>query len=302
MSDFSCQYGVNPFKIFMTINSLLPAIKFQYTSSNPDVATIDSDGMVTVNNIGTTTFTFTYDATTTYLGSDISANLTVNPIISPFTFSIPPIEYTDDSFNIITAQIQYLDTSLNLADPLYTNAYDSSFGAIQYSILNQTPSNVAEIDGSIITFNNPGTLQIQATQSDNGNYLGNTILSEIITVPNRAFIEFEPQYFVYSDASYSLYDWTTYLDDTCILNYSVVSDPSNITDIDTVNQQQFTLHFEPTTYVGPITIKGEIINGGNHSGNSVVKDQFILGTQGSIIAGVQQPDVITNPNQLCIQS
>jgi hypothetical protein len=307
MSDFSCDYGVNPFKIFMTINSILPTLNFQYGSTNPDVATIDADGFVTVNSIGTTTLTFTYDATTSYLGSNISAILTVNPIATPFTFSIPPVVYTDDSFNIITAQICYLDTSLNLADPGITNVYGSSLGAIQYSIYSQTPLDetadyVATIDGSVITFNNPGSVQIQATQADNGNYIGNTILSEIIAVPKRGFFEAIPfSSYVFSDLSYALYNWTVYLDNTVRLNYSVLTDPSDITRIGTVNQTQFTLHFEPTTYKGPISVKAEILPGGSHSGNSVTQGLTILGKTTDTIEGVAQPEVLTRPEQACIQ-
>lgn len=260
MNDISCNYDALPFQFVVSSTVHPPSAVFHYSSSNTDVATIDSSGWINVKKIGTTNIEITEIAYGLYLAGSISANLIVEPVSSPFTFSVP--------------SEQYLDASLNLEH--YTDVFDSSLGAISYGIVNATPSDVALLDGSIITIINPGTFQIAAQQSDNGNYLGKTITTDIITVPDRAFISFNPPNVVYSDLSYSLYDWTIYLDYSCVLAYSIVNDTNNNANIGIVNNYQYIMYFTPPYSPGEITIKAEVLAGENHSGNSVVRTISVL--------------------------
>lgn len=65
-------YGDSPFNLGVTAKSDL-----SYTSSNPDVATVDSDGTVTITGVGTTTITVKAAETSTLSAANKTIQLTV---------------------------------------------------------------------------------------------------------------------------------------------------------------------------------------------------------------------------------
>jgi hypothetical protein len=140
-------------------NNTNPAAVFTFTSSNTTIADITSGRIVRVLAVGTTTITATQAATTGYTRGEITAILTVNPVIGDFT--IPQKEWNQGSFE--------------LNDPP-----SSSSGLFTFESL--TPNTIS-ISGRIVTLKLAGGAQIKATQIASGIYPSSSVVAtfEILT-------------------------------------------------------------------------------------------------------------------------
>jgi hypothetical protein len=229
--DFSCNYGLG--SIILSPYSKSSGI-YTYSSSNPIVASFANDlsDVLYINNVGNTTLTITQGATRNYLTNYITANLTVNPNKNnKVNFDIPTIEY--------------IDTSLDLS--LYTRNIIST-GEITYYVINATNPNIATINSNFITFNaSAGTFQIQMVQSSDQNYSSITILSSVITVPPRAYLDFNLPVVEYKDTSFNLMNYITYKNITAYIKFQLLDtnniiidgNASSIASIDSYNNIYF---------------------------------------------------------------
>jgi gliding motility-associated-like protein len=130
---------------------------FTYTSSNEGVAQIDSNGEVSILNVGSTILTVSQASDTNYEAgtNTITLNITkANPIISGFADISKT--YGDSSFEIIA--------------PLST-----SDGSFTYS----SSSSSATISGNTVTIAGAGNVIITATQTPSVNYNSATITATL---------------------------------------------------------------------------------------------------------------------------
>ena len=137
---------------------------FSYTSSNTDVATVTSEGTVTIVGVGSTTITATQAAADNYSSGSVSASLVVSkatPVLSAFTVS------TSRTYGAV---------------PFSALAYPTSVsnGTITYS---STDSTVASIDSNgIITLVGAGYVNFIANQAATALYNSATKTSNTMTV------------------------------------------------------------------------------------------------------------------------
>ena len=158
---------------------------FNYTSSNPLVATIDGSN-VTIVGAGESLITATQIATANYLQGSVDASFTVlkaDPNIRNFSID----------------QKTYGDTSFNIVDPS-----SNSDGSFNYTSSN--PS-VAAIDGSNVTIVGTGETLITATQIATANYLQGSIDASFVVLkadPNLRNFSIDQK--TYGDTSFNITD------------------------------------------------------------------------------------------------
>ena len=143
------------------------SVSVTYTSSDETVATVDTDGEVTILKAGTTTITATSAAqkvsTVDYCADEASYTLIVNKAdISP-TLSYDPAAVTVG--NTLTS---------------FTLSGNTGSGSVSYSSSNDA---IATVNSSgVVAGVAPGTVTITATIAATTNYNGNTATSNTITV------------------------------------------------------------------------------------------------------------------------
>jgi len=133
--------------------------EFTYASSDPEVATIEGD-VVTIIGVGTTTITADQASTTNFLYGTTTATLIVNQITTVLSnFEIPIKTFGDESFTIV---------------PPTTNS-DGGF------IYTSSNTDVATIDGDVVTIIEGGSTTITAFQEGTYDYTSATI-TELLQV------------------------------------------------------------------------------------------------------------------------
>ncbi len=144
-------FGNAPFKLIPPTSNGNGA--FTYTSSNISVATINRD-MVTIVGIGSSTITAVQASTANFVSGSITAVFQVDsgtPVLSNFV--VPTKRALDASFALVTPT---------------TN----SDGAFTYTSSN---TDVATIEGDVVTIVGAGTSTITADQASTEKYLSGTI-------------------------------------------------------------------------------------------------------------------------------
>ena len=126
---------------------------FTYTSSNPEIATVDGN-TVSIVGAGNATISAIQESTANFVSGTITATLQVDRIITVLTgFSVPEKTFGDASFNLV---------------PPTSN----SDGAITYSSSN---TEVCTIDGDVVTIVGGGNATITASQAGTSTYRSGTI-------------------------------------------------------------------------------------------------------------------------------
>jgi alpha-tubulin suppressor-like RCC1 family protein/uncharacterized protein YjbI with pentapeptide repeats len=139
-----------------------------YISNNPNVATIDSSGVIRIIGIGDVSFNALQSASEDYTSATVTSNtLTVSigtPTLSAFTVATPK---------------RFGDASFNISAPLPTSA---STGAITYTSSNPSVATI-DVSGNWITIVGSGNVTFTAYQVDvSGQYTEATIESNQLTV------------------------------------------------------------------------------------------------------------------------
>ena len=128
-----------------------PAAVFTFNSSNTAVADISGRIVRILGIVGETTITATQAATTGYTTAEITAVLTVNPVIESFT--ITPKEWNLGSF-----ELQF--------------PVSSSAGIFTFESL--TPNTIS-ISGRVVTLISVGRAEIKASQDASGIYPASSV-------------------------------------------------------------------------------------------------------------------------------
>ena len=124
-----------------------------YTSSDPDVATIEGS-RVTIVGVGSSTITATQESTVIFASGTITTTLTVNPITTVLTgFSVPAKTFGDASFSLVPPSSN--------SDAVFT--YTSS------------NTDVCTINEDVVTILEGGNAIITATQGSTDEYTSATI-------------------------------------------------------------------------------------------------------------------------------
>ena len=105
-TEGTATYGVAPTGLPTLTNT--HSLPITYTSSNPNVATVASDGNVTIVKPGTATITASFEGSATYLAASASYTLTVNKATPEFAFSETEAKATYGD----TPNVQSLTTNL----------------------------------------------------------------------------------------------------------------------------------------------------------------------------------------------
>ena len=162
----SKKFGDAPFNIIAPLPTSASSEIVTYISNNPDVATIDSSGVIRIIGIGDVNFNALQSATEDYTSATVTSNtLTVSlgtPTLSTFSVETPKM-YGDASFNN------------------FTRPTSDSSGAITYTSSNTA---VATIDasGNFITLVGGGTVYFIATQLPTTQYASAVKNSNTLTV------------------------------------------------------------------------------------------------------------------------
>jgi hypothetical protein len=140
-----------------------------YTSSNTSVATVNSAGLITVANAGSTTITVTRAATNNYTAGSAQASLVVNTVAPTFTFGGSAI--TNGQFTI---------TSQTLGDTSFTPTYPTSNSTGAYSYASSA-TGVATVNSTTgaITIKTDGTATITVSQAAAGNYTAGSVQASL---------------------------------------------------------------------------------------------------------------------------
>ncbi len=160
---------------------------FTYTSSDTAVATIDGS-RVTIIGVGTSTITAVQASTTNYSTGSIPATLVVSqatPIITDF--SVPAKTVGDAPFNLVAPT-------------------SNSSGLYTYTSSN---TEVATIEGNVVTIVGNGISIITATQESTTNYLSSSITSIFIVRLTPIITDFSVPVKSVLDASFNLVAPTT---------------------------------------------------------------------------------------------
>ena len=235
-----------------------------YSSDNSGVATIDSNGLVTIVKSGAanqTTLTAYQAATYQYTDTSINSILTVDLGTSSFSTSTFTVE-SDKNIG---------DASFSITTP----PASLSTGAITYT---SDASNVATIDssGSIITIISTGQATFTATQAATVKFLASTRQSNVLTVKIKPILVKSGLYSTgniskkYGDASFSLiatsdssggkYYSSNNTTVATVDNSGLVIINSVGTAIISINQYANSLYSAPTTVTWTVEIaKGDVV-------------------------------------------
>ena len=150
-------YEDQPFVLHATSSHGLP---ITFDSTNPEVVTIIGQ-TATIVGAGTTEIIASQSGDAThYAASSVSQTLTVNKCVQTITFGA-------------------LETQVYGATPIMLNQTTDKNLIIDYISSN---SDVASINGNVITIKHPGTTTITASQKGNTNYLPATNIQQTLTV------------------------------------------------------------------------------------------------------------------------
>lgn len=180
-------YGAEPFTKHLTNQGLSGAGDgmVTYASSNEAVATVDpATGEVTIVKPGTTTITATVTdgANFTYPVKTASYVLTVSKDIADLSFATtnPPVTWSETA-----SENNYSQTAIHTAANYAI--IPASAAQVVYSIIGNTNTCGATIDGSTVTFTKAGSVTILATVEDNDYYTyGTKTASYVLTVNPHA--------------------------------------------------------------------------------------------------------------------
>ncbi len=165
---------------------------FTYASSDNAVATVTPEGTVTIIGVGTTTITATQAASAdgNYSSRDISGSLVVRASLSNFT---------------VPANKLYGDVSFNLTDP------DSTDNTVGFTFTSSN-TNVATLDGRIVTIVGVGSTIITATQEATASRGQLDISATLIVSPRTPIITLDPIVKLYGNSSFRPQPSTTNTD------------------------------------------------------------------------------------------
>ncbi len=151
-----------PVKIFGNADfALIPPLSnragaFTYTSSNPEIATIDGN-LVTILGAGTASITASQASTPNSTSESITATFQVNPAIPALTnFAVPTKTFGSAAFSLVPPS-------------------STSDGAFTYTTSNPA---VATIAGDVVTIVGAGNATITAVQASTANYISGIITAQ----------------------------------------------------------------------------------------------------------------------------
>ena len=165
---------------------------FIYTidASESGVATVTSDGRVTVVGAGSAIITTTQDACGNFTARTVTGMLVVSSIEPTFgTFTVPPKNYRDDAFSL-------------------TAPTTDSSGAFTYNSSSYWVATVTS--GGVVTIVGTGRTSISATQASSGNFTSRTVTGVLVIspiAPSFGTFTVPPKYF--NDSTFYLTRPTT---------------------------------------------------------------------------------------------
>ena len=164
-TDLNKTFGEQPFNLMQPVSNNATGA-YIYTSSNPEVATINGTA-VTIVGAGTSTITASQAASGNYSSGSIRAVLNVSQATNP----IPPAPITQTPAQLTGLQLSATSVVYGATAPIITPPTSASNGAISYSSSN---TSVATITGSTISIVGVGTATITASQAATVNYSAST--------------------------------------------------------------------------------------------------------------------------------
>ena len=212
-----------------------------YTSSDTTVATI-SGTTITIVGGGTTTITANQASTTNYLAGTITATLTVNQAIPTITnFVVPAKIIGDVSFSLV-------------------NPTSNSSGLFTYTSSN---TEVATIEGNIVTIIKNGIVIITASQASTNKYLSGSITGTLYVRLIPTITNFVIPTKTYGEVSYFLFP-------------SPISNSSGYYTFTSSNTSVATIYSSAVNSANEVSVYG----GGTATITAVqaMTDQYISGT------------------------
>jgi hypothetical protein len=159
--------------IVNTTNSNLALTSSDFTVGNESI-TLDGDYLDTLA-YGIYTFTVTYnpqdeDESSKEAGSDTAATT---------TFTVEILKKAQPALNItgISSTYIYGDSPVTLG-----TSGGGGNGSVSYEITNSSPSGVASLSSSTLSFDKPGTFKVKATKAGDNNYEPANVTSTTVTV------------------------------------------------------------------------------------------------------------------------
>lgn len=186
-------FGNGTFKNTLTNSH---SVSVTYESSNTDVATVASDGTVTIKGAGNATITARFAGNSTYCADEASYTLTVNKA------SISPtLTYTPNS----------VAAGSNTSAP--TVGANPGGGGVTYAITSATPPGCATINTStgVVTGVAVGSVTVTATVAATDNYNGNTATATVSIIA-ASYFQNGATVFIQADSK----DYSAWKDDACV--------------------------------------------------------------------------------------
>jgi alpha-tubulin suppressor-like RCC1 family protein len=164
----SKKFGDASFNITAPLPTSASSEIVTYISNNPNVATIDSSGVIRIIGVGDVSFNALQSATEDYTSATVTSNTLTVSLGTP----------TLSTFSVATSKT-FGDASFNIIAPLPTSA---SSGAITYTSNNTSVATI-DVSGNWITIVGSGDVTFTAYQADvSGQYTEATIESNTLTV------------------------------------------------------------------------------------------------------------------------
>jgi uncharacterized protein YjbI with pentapeptide repeats/uncharacterized protein YjdB len=240
-----------------------------YTSSAPAVATVSSEGMVSVIGAGTTTITATQDASGNYTTGSVTASLVVSPI-APTYQSISQITKTYST-----------DVSFSLTAVM--SGVSNSDGAYTFS----TTSDAISISGGVATIlaYTPSAITITASQAASGNYngAGSTTFTLLVNRKVPSYGTFSVPAATYEDAPFSIAPYAPTTDSTSIPFTYTSSEPT----VATINSDGTVITIIGQGYT---TITASQAAGGNYAANSITTSFLVNRAAPTFLKAFTIPD------------